>query len=142
MPYEVARVPIWVTQVDDQPGALLDKLAALRTAGINLESAVIRPTAPLSGEVVLFIAPMEIELGATVLRDAGLRRCETVHAVRIAGPDRLGLLAEMTAVLDQAGLQVAGLTSVAIGDRSVHHLRLESAADADRALDVLRAELA
>ena len=141
MQYEIARTPVWVAEVDHQPGALLGKLDALRKAGINLEAAVIRPAAPLSGEVVLFIAPMDSDLSEEPLHAAGLRRCEAVHAVRIAGRDRLGFIADMVAVLDQQGLRVAGLTSVAIGDRSVHHLRLESGSDADRAVEVLRAGL-
>lgn len=139
MAFEISRTAIWAGEVSNEPGALAKLLTQLRQAGVNLESAVLRPAAPMSGIGVLFVAPLVGEVQAAAAQRVGLRATHSIHAVRIAGPDRAGLVAEMAALLSDAGLNVSGLSSTAIEGRTVHYFRFESARDADRGVDVLNA---
>lgn len=141
MSFEVSRADVWAGEVADHPGELAKRLETLRRAGVNLESAILRPAAPLSGVGVLFIAPLVGTEQIAAAQQAGLRRTASIHAVRVAGPDRPGLLAEVAGLLSQERLNIHGLSSTAIDRRSVHYFRFECAADADRAVEILRTKV-
>lgn len=141
MSFEIGRVDVWAGEVQNHPGELAKLLTALRAAGVDLESAILRPAAPLSGVGVLFVAPLIGQRQQTAAGKVGLRRTSSIHAVRIAGPDRPGLLAEIAELLAGEGINVSGLSSTAIEQRSVHYFRFEAARHADRAVEVLKSEL-
>jgi predicted amino acid-binding ACT domain protein len=141
MPYDISRADVWAGEVDEQPGALARTLLRLHDAGVNLESAVLRPAAPLSNAGVLFVAPLATEPEVRAAHEAGLHKTGSIHAVRIAGPDRPGLVADIARGLSEAEIHVCGLSSTAIEGRSVHYVRFASAADADQAVDLLRTQL-
>ncbi len=141
MAFEISRTDVWAGEIDIHPGALARQLEALRKAGVNLESAIVRPAAPLSSGGVLFVAPLVGPEQTRAAEKVGLRKTASIHAVRIAGPDRPGLLAEIARLLTDANLNIAGLSAASIADRGVHYFRFECAADAVRAVEVLTEKL-
>ena len=52
--------------------------------------------------------------------------------MRIEGPDKPGLGAQLTCALAKAGINLRGLSAAAIGKRCVVYLALDTAADAAR----------
>jgi hypothetical protein len=141
MPFEIARAEVWAGEVDSLPGALTRMFTALKAAGVDLESAVVRPAAPFSTAGVLFVAPLVTSAQQQAARQAGLRRTSSIHAVRVAGPDSPGLMADLSRLLDETQLRVLGLSSTAFDGHGVHYFRFESAADADRAVKALQSKL-
>jgi hypothetical protein len=142
MAFEITRVNVWAGEVEDRPGALAEKLEVLQRAGANLEFAIVRPSAPLSGIGVLYVAPLIGREQTGAGDEAGLRKAESLDSLRIAGPDRPGLLAGVTRLVAGAGINISGLSSAALGEQCVIYLRFERLADTERAAEVLARTLA
>lgn len=142
MSFEITTADVWVGEVEeDRPGAVADKLETLMRAGANLEFAVLRPSAdPASTAGVLVVAPLIGPEQEKAAAEAGLRG--GVHALRVVGPDRPGLIAGVTRTLADSGINVCGLWAATFGDHSVQYLSLESSADARRAAQILTQKLA
>ena len=138
MSYSITRVSVWVGEIEDHPGALADKLEALRRAGANLEFVIVRPTAPLSSLGVLFAAPLIGKKQTETAATAGLRPTESIYGLRITGPDRPGLLAEICRALGNAGINISGVSAASLEGNAIFYLRMECDADADRATQVLQ----
>ncbi len=135
MAFEITRVDIWAGEIEDQPSALAAKLAALQEAGANLEFAIVRPLLH-EGTGVLYVAPLLWPQQAAAGEAAGLKKAG-IHALRIAGPDRPGLLSGVAKTVGDAGINISGLSAAAIEDRAVIYVRLASEADAREAAQVL-----
>jgi predicted amino acid-binding ACT domain protein len=140
MSYDVTPAKVWVCQVDDQPGALTRTLAQISAAGVDLDAAIVRPVAPLAGERVLFVAPIAPEQEAAA-RKLGYRPTESVYAIRVAGPDRPGLLADIARHLSECNIHIYGLSASSPRGRCAMYVRLECRADAEQALKILREKL-
>ena len=66
---------------------------------------------------------------------------DSLHSVRVDGPDKAGLGGKMTKAIADAGINLRGLSAAALGRRSVSYLAFDSAADADSAVSILRKAL-
>jgi hypothetical protein len=143
MAYEITTADIWVGDVEDRVDALPHMLETLYRAGADLDFAIVRPASDLSSDTsILFVAPLVGEEQIRAAAEIGLGKSGTLHALRITGPDRPGLTAGITRCLADANIRVSGLWAACIEDRSVFYLRLESAADAKRAAQILSPHLA
>jgi len=58
--------------------------------------------------------------------------------VRAEGTDKPGLGAKMTQALAEKGINLRGLSAAAIGKRFVAHIAVDKAADATKAVRVLK----
>ena len=138
MALEVTRTQVWAASMKDQPGALAQKLAGLRAAGANLEFVIARRAPEKPGQGVVFVTPLK---GAAQLRAAqagGFKKSDSLHSVRVAGADKPGIGAQITAALATAGISLRGLSAGAIGKRFVAHLAVDTAVDAGKAIRVLK----
>jgi hypothetical protein len=129
---------VWAGSIEDRPGGLAEKLAALAEAGAQLEFVIARRASERPGTGVVFLTPLT---GAAQIRAAkrvGLEKTKSLHSLRVEGPDQPGLGAKMTQALAQAGINLRGLSAAAIGRRCVVHLALDSAADAAKATRLLK----
>lgn len=142
MPFEITHVSVWAGEIEDRPGVLAEKLEVLQRAGANLEFAIVRPSAPLSGVGVLYVAPLVGREQTAAGGAAGLRKAESLDSLRIVGPDRPGLLAGVTRLIANAGINISGLSSAALGEQCVIYVRFERPADTERATEVLARALA
>jgi hypothetical protein len=141
MAYSIKKVEVWAGEVADRPGGLADKVEALNLAGANLEFIIARRSADNPGTGVVFVTPVK---GAKQKRSAqvnGLATTDSLHSVRVEGPDKAGLGATMTKALADAAINLRGLSAAALGRRGVSYFAFDSAADADRAVRVLRKAL-
>lgn len=138
MTIKASRNDVWMAVIDDRAGGAADKLEALARAGADLEVVFARRTPEQPGQGILFAGPME---GAKVLRaaqEAGFKKSETIHGVRIEGSDRPGLGAKIARALGNAGISFRGVQASVIGRNFISFVALDSADDAAKAVKVLR----
>ena len=141
MVYTVKKVDVWAGEIADRPGGLASTLATLSSAGANIEFVVARRAPDKPGTGVVFLAPVKGAKQKAAAQQAGLGTSESLHSVRVEGPDRAGLGAKMTDVLAGAGINVRGISAAAIGRRGVSYFAFDSAADSDAAVRLLKKAL-
>ena len=95
--------------------------------------------ADLAGKGVVFVTPLAGEEQVKAATNAGFRQTDTLHSVRIEGPDRPGLGTMMARALANAGINLRGLSAAAIGKKFVCHLALDTAEDAEKAVRTVKA---
>jgi len=141
MAYTVKKVDVWAGEIADRPGGLASTLGALQRAGGNIEFVVARRAPDKPGTGVVFLTPVKGAKQKNAAQEAGLSTSESLHSVRIEGPDRPGLGLKMTEALAAAGINLRGLSAAALGRRAVAYFAFDSAADADNAIRVLKRNL-
>lgn len=141
MAYNVKKVDVWAGEIADRPGGLASTLAAMNKAGANIEFVVARRAPDKPGTGVVFLTPIKGSKQKTAAQQAGLATSESLHSVRVEGPDRAGLGAKMTDALAGAGINVRGISAAALGRRAVSYLAFDSAADSDVAVKILKKTL-
>jgi len=138
MKLNVSRAEVWAASIEDRPGGLADKLAALAAAGANLESLIARRRPEAAGQGVVFVTPLKGARQVKAATAAGFQKTESQHSVRVEGTDKPGLGARMTKALAEAGINLRGLSAAALGRKFVAHLALDTGEDAAKALALLR----
>lgn len=141
MAYTVKKVEVWAGEIVDRPGGLADKLAALSNAGASLEFLISRRAADKPGTGVVFLTPIKGMKQKRAAQGAGLGTTDSLHSLRVEGPDRAGLGSKMTSALADAGINLRGVSSAALGRRAVTYLAFDSAADAETAIRILKKTL-
>ena len=138
MAFQVSEVKVWSASIEDRPGGLAAKLDALAKAGANLEFAIARRAPDKPGTGVVFVTPIAGDAAVKAAQAAGFHVSESLHSVRIEGPDAPGLGARLTLALAKAGINLRGVSAASLGNRMVCHLALDTATDAEKAMTVLR----
>lgn len=141
MAYSVKKVDVWAGEVADRPGGLAATVAALSNAGANLEFLIARRAPDKPGTGVVFVTPVRGAKQKAAAQGAGLSMSDSLHSVRVEGPDRAGLGAKMTGALADAGINLRGVSGAALGRRAVTYLGFDSGADADTAVRTLKKTL-
>ena len=67
----------------------------------------------------MFVAPIEGDKLTAVAEKAGFSVSESLHSVRIEGPDTPGLGAKITSALANAGINLRGISAAALGSQMV-----------------------
>ena len=138
MKLKVSKTDTWASTIDDRPGGLADKLAALTAAGANLEFVIARRAPEHRGSGVMFVTPLKGARQVKAAEAAGFQKTKSLHSLRVEGPDKPGLGARLTCALAEAGINLRGLSAAALGKRCVCHLALDTAKDAAKAAAVLK----
>jgi hypothetical protein len=134
MKLNVSRVDVWVAGIEDRPGGLAKKLAALAEAGANLEFVIARRSLEQPGKGVVFVTPVKGAAQSKAATNGGFHRSESLHSVRVEGPDKPGLGAKLTQQLAAAGVNLRGLSAGVIGKRFVLYLAFDTSDDAAKAM--------
>jgi len=138
MALQATKVKVWAASIEDRPGGLAEKLKGLSAAGANLEFVIARRAPDKLGTGVVFVTPIAGAAQIKAAKAAGFTATESLHSVRVEGPDAPGLGADLTGSLAEAGINLRGLSAAAIGDRMVCYLALDSAEDATKCMRLLR----
>jgi len=141
MAYSVKKVDVWAGEIADRPGGLASTLDAMTKAGANIEFVVARRAPDKPGTGVVFITPIKGAKQKAAAQQAGLGTSESLHSVRIEGPDKAGLGAKLTDALAGAGINLRGISAAALGRRAVSYLAFDSAADSETAVRILKKAL-
>ena len=141
MAYTVKKVDVWAGEIADRPGGLAEKLTALSAAGANFEFLVSRRSPDKPGTGIVFLTPIKGAKQKSAAQTAGLGTTDSLHSVRVEGPDRAGLGTKMSRALADAGINLRGISAAALGRRAVTYFAFDSAMDADSAIRVLKKAL-
>jgi hypothetical protein len=141
MAYSIKKVDVWAGEIADRPGGLASTLAAMQSAGSNIEFVVARRAPDKPGTGVVFLTPIKGAKQKAAAQQAGLSTSEGLHSVCVDGFDWAGLGAKMADALAAAGINLRGVSAAAIGRRAVSYLAFDSAADADNAVRILKKAL-
>jgi hypothetical protein len=138
MAIKASRNDVWMAVIDDRAGGAAEKLEALARAGADLEVVFARRTPEHSGQGILFAGPIE---GAKVKRaaeEAGFKRSENIHGVRIEGGDKPGLGSKIARTLADGGISFRGMQASVVGKNFLSFIALDSEEDAAKAVKALR----
>jgi len=138
MKLEITRSDVWAATVEDRPAGAGEKLAALAAAGANLEFVIGRRAAEQPGKGVVFVTPLKGPAQLKAGKAAGFKKADSLHSVRIEGPDKAGLGAALTTALADAGINLSGISAAAVGKKFVAYLAVDSIADVAKAVRVLK----
>ena len=134
----VEQVDVWAAGLQDKPGELAGILAALRTAGADLQFVIARRSAETPGKSVVFVTPLQGDAEIAAAAQLGFNVTQTLHSVRIMGSNRPGVAAELTQKLADAGINLRGFSGSVIGPQFVAYVAMDSQADTDKALRILK----
>jgi hypothetical protein len=138
MKLKISRTDVWAATIDDRPGGLADKLAALAAAGADLGFIIARRRPEQRGSGVVFVTPLKGAKQIKAAEGAGFQNTESLHSVRVEGADQPGLGAKLTRTVAEAGINLRGLSAAALGNRSVTYLAVDTAEDAAKVAGILK----
>jgi hypothetical protein len=141
MAYSIRKVDVWVGEIEDRPGGLAKKIETLAKAGASLEFIISRRAPGDPDKGVVFLTPIKGTKQNRAASEAGLNTTNSLHSVRVEGPDRPGLGIKMTRALADAGINLRGLSAAALGRRSVSYFAFDKVEDADNAVKLLKKAL-
>jgi hypothetical protein len=133
----VERVDVWAAAIPDKPGGLAGVLATLRDAGADLQFIIARRTPGTPETGVVFVTPLQGDREIRAAAVAGFNVTHKLHSVRVMGPDRPGIAAELTQKLADAGINLHGFSASVIGTQFVAYVGVDSLEDATKALGIL-----
>jgi hypothetical protein len=138
MELHVERVDVWAATIDDKPGGLAQVLNALRDAGVDLQFVVARRTPEASGKGVVFVAPLQGESEVRAATQAGFSVTPSLHSVRVMGMDQLGIVARVTQMLADGGVNLRGVSAAVLGSQFIAYIAVDSLQDTETAMDILQ----
>jgi len=138
MALKATRTDMWTCSVDDRAGGTADKLDLLARAGANLEMVFARRAPEMPDHGLLFLSPIKGAKAVRAAEAAGITRAEGIISIRVEGGDKPGLGARMSRALGNAGVSFRGLTAIVVGKKFISYIALDSAADATKAIAVLK----
>lgn len=128
----VEHVDIWAAPIPDRPGGLASVLTALRDAKCNPQSIIARRTPEHDGKGVVFVWPLETDREIAAAAQVGFNVARSMHAVRVMGRERPGVVAELTQAVADAGVDLHGFSAAVISPRFVAYFAVGSVEDANR----------
>jgi hypothetical protein len=134
----VTAIDVWAASLMDRPGALAEKLIALKDAGADLEFIIARRSPDQPGAGVVFVSQLRGDQEVAAAVDMGFNVSNTIHALRVEGPDRPGIAAQLTASLAAEGISLRGFSAAVAGTRFIAYVALDSLSDRDRAVTILK----
>jgi hypothetical protein len=129
---------VWVAGIEDKPGALSNKLAALAEAGVDLDFVIARRAPDKPGTGVLFVTPLRGDREIEAATELGFTATNRLHSVRVEGRNERGIAAKLTQLVAKAGINLYGFSGAMIGTQFVLHLSFDSAEDSQKAVALLR----
>lgn len=138
MELSVERVDVWAATIEDKPGGLAQALSALRDAGADLQFVVARRAPEASGKGVVFVAPLQGEQEIRAATQVGFNVTPSLHSVRVMGLDQLGIIAQLTRMLADGGINLRGVSAAVLGTQFIAYIAVDSLDDAEQAIDILQ----
>jgi len=137
MAVTVRKITVWRTEVDNRAGALAQLLEALTAARGGLDVVMGYRVPGQHERAVIEVWPVSGKKLSQAAESVGLRPSET-PTLLVVGDDRPGLGHAMARALADAGINLVFLVAQVVGRRYSAVFGFESAADADRAVGLLK----
>ena len=138
MKSDIRRVDVWAASIEDRPGGLAQKFDALAQAGADLEFVIARRAPEKAGTGVVFVTPIKGAKQIKAAKKADFEKTQSLCALRILATNKPGMGAKIAGLLGDAGINIRGFSGAAIGNRAVFHLAFDSAADANKAIHIIK----
>ncbi|NLP64784.1 ACT domain-containing protein [Paraburkholderia sacchari] len=138
MELSVERVDVWAATIDDKPGGLAKVLSVLRDAGVDLQFVVARRAPEASGKGVVFVAPLQGDSAIRAATQVGFTATPSLHSIRVMGLDQLGIIAQLTQMLADGGINLRGVSAAVLGTQFIAYIAFDSFDDAEEAIDILQ----
>lgn len=139
MALKVTKTDVWAVEIQDQPGGLAKVLEAIAGAGANLQCVIGRRQPDKPGTGVAFVTPIQGKKALAAATTAGFQETQRIATLRVEGPNRAGVGAHLAQTIAQAGVNLRGISAVALGTKFVGYLGFDNWGDANRAAAALRA---
>lgn len=136
MSYTIKKVEVWAGDFVNRAGVLARVLEALTQAGAQLEFLIGRRVTEHTSRI--FVAPLKGSKQKEAAGGVGLVPANGMNAVRVEGPNRAGLGAEMARALAAAEINIRGVSAAAIGRKSVFYFAFETEEEVKVVLRALR----
>jgi hypothetical protein len=133
----VERADVWAASIPDRPGGLAEVLNALRGAGADLQFIIARRAPDKPGAGVVFVTPLQGDREIQAASAAGFNVTQKLHSVRVMGPDRPGVAAELIQKLADAEINLRGFAASVIGTQFVAYVGVDTLENANRAIAIL-----
>jgi hypothetical protein len=133
----IRGVEYYYVTVPDAPGEGQRILSALREGGVNLFAYLGFPVG--GGRSQIDLVPEDPDALKDVAEQLGTALSEGRRAFLIQGDDRVGAVADTTAKLAEAGINVTAAAATAAGSGRYGMVLWVAAGDYERAADVLGA---
>jgi hypothetical protein len=137
MAITVRKITVWRTEVDNRAGALAQLLEALTAARGGLDVVMGYRVPGQHERAVIEVWPVSGKKLSQAAESVGLRPSET-PTLLVLGDDRPGLGHAMARALADAGINLVFLVAQVVGRRYSAVFGFESAADAERAVGLLK----
>jgi hypothetical protein len=134
---EMRGVEYYYVTVSDEPGEGQRILSALKDSGVNLLAFLGFPLG--GGRSQIDLVPDDPESLRRAAEQAGIGLSEAKQAFLIQGDDRVGAVADTTAKLAEANINLTAASAVGAGSGRYGMILWVAPADYQRAADVLGA---
>ena len=139
MALKVTKTDVWAVEIQDQPGGLAKVMEAIAGAGADLQCVIARRQPDKPGTGVAFVTPIKGKKVLAAATAAGFQETQRIATLRVEGPDRPGAGAHLAQAIAEAGVNLRGISAVALGSKFVGYLGFDNWGDAHRAAAALRA---
>jgi hypothetical protein len=129
---------VWVASLEDKPGVLGEKLAALAEVGADLGFVIARRSHEKTGTGVVFVTPLRGDREIEAATEEGFSVSSHLHSIRLEGRNEPGLAAKVAQRVGQAGLNLRGFSGAVIGTQFVLHLAFDTTEAAKKAIAALQ----
>jgi hypothetical protein len=133
----VRGVEYYYVTVPDEPGEGQRILSALKSSGVNLLAYLGFPLG--GGQSQIDLVPDDPELLKDVAERAGITLSEAKRAFLVQGDDRVGAVADTTAKLAEANINVTAAAATGAGSGRYGMILWVAPADQETAADALGA---
>ena len=129
---------VWVSSLDDKPGAVASKLSELAEAGADLDFIIARRAPDKPGTGVVFVTPLRGDAEIEAAGELGFAATNRLHSIRVEGRNERGIAGKLTQKVAEAGLNLRGFSGAVVGTQFVMHMAFEAAEDAKKAIALLQ----
>ena len=134
----VEREDVWIASLEDKPGALAAKLAALADAGADLDFVIARRSPDRPGTGVMFVTPLRGDAELKAASEVGFSAGNRLHSLQVEGENAKGLAGMISGKLGAAGINLRGFSGAVIGKRFVLHIAFDTAALREKAIGIIK----
>jgi hypothetical protein len=138
MALKVTKTDVWAVEIQDQPGGLAKVMETIAAAGANLQCVIARRQLDKPGTGVAFVTPLTGEKVLAAAATVGFKETQRIATLKVEGPDRPGLGAQMAKAIAGAGVNLRGVTAVAMGRKFVGYFGFDNWDAADKAAEALK----
>ena len=133
----VRRIDYYYVTVPDTPGEGQRVLSTLKESGVNLVAFLGFPVG--GGQTQIDLVPEDPQSLREAAEGAGITLSEAKRAFLVQGGDRVGAVADTTAKLAEANINVTAVAATGAGSGRFGMILWVAAADYERAAEALGA---